>query len=426
LDIHVVRPGDTLYGIAEEYGVPISQLLDNRLPNPDRLVVGQPVVIQYPEETYAVQAGDTLETIAVKHHTSARQILRNNPSLNGEPTIFPGQSLVLRYRQEQAPSIMVSGHASLTIDQTLFRRTLPYFTTLNPFPYVFGPDGQLISMEDKDMISRAQSMQVAPTLHIASAPGHCGGSSTERTHALLSNPERKRRLIQAIIAQAQARMYHGIELNFEQVAAEDADHFLEFIRALRELAVCCDLPITVVLPPKYTSDMPDHLHAGYHYHELGQVADMLVLMTYQWGCSGSPPMAIAPLDQMQQVVEYAVSQIPSQKLLLGIANNGKDWKLPYQPGQTPRTISNLRAVELAGKHYTAIQYHTRCQAPWFRYVDQEGAEHEVWFEDARSIRAKLALIAQYHLKGVSYWNLMHRFPQNWLVLNAMHEIQTGG
>jgi len=38
LDIHVVRPGDTLYGIAEEYGVPISQLLDNRLPNPDRLV----------------------------------------------------------------------------------------------------------------------------------------------------------------------------------------------------------------------------------------------------------------------------------------------------------------------------------------------------------------------------------------------------
>ena len=49
--------------------------------------------------------------------------------------------------------------------------------------------------------------------------------------------------------------------------------------------------------------------------------------------------------------------------------------------------------------------------------------HEVWFEDARSIRAKLALIPEYGLRGVGYWNLMRDFPQNWRVLNALYRIR---
>ena len=55
MDIHVVKSGDTLYSIALQHGVPMSQLiLDNQLPEPDRLVVGQAIVIQYPEQTYTV------------------------------------------------------------------------------------------------------------------------------------------------------------------------------------------------------------------------------------------------------------------------------------------------------------------------------------------------------------------------------------
>lgn len=68
MDIHVVKSGDTLYSIALQHGVPMSQLiLDNQLPEPDRLVVGQAIVIQYPEQTYTVQAGDTLFSIAAAH-----------------------------------------------------------------------------------------------------------------------------------------------------------------------------------------------------------------------------------------------------------------------------------------------------------------------------------------------------------------------
>ena len=69
-----------------------------------------------------------------------------------------------------------------------------------------------------------------------------------------------------------------------------------------------------------------------------------------------------------------------------------------------------------------IQFDTSAQSPWFRYTDENGRSHEVWFEDARSIQAKLALISEYGLSGAGYWNMMRPFPQNWQVLDSMYQI----
>ena len=57
---------------------------------------------------------------------------------------------------------------------------------------------------------------------------------------------------------------------------------------------------------------------------------------------------------------------------------------------------------------------------------RDRAEHEVWFEDARSVRAKLALAGEYQLTGVSIWNIMRYFPQLWLVLNSLYDIEKLG
>ena len=134
-------------------------------------------------------------------------------------------------------------------------------------------------------------------------------------------------------------------------------------------------------------------------------------------------MAVAPLPNVRAVVEYALTEIPREKIWLGIPNYGYDWPLPVEPGVTRATsISNQRAVDLARLYRAEIQYDETTQAPWFRYQNETGQEHEVWFEDARSIQAKLGLIREYGLKGAGYWNLMRPFPQNWVVLNAEFQI----
>lgn len=110
---------------------------------------------------------------------------------------------------------------------------------------------------------------------------------------------------------------------------------------------------------------------------------------------------------------------------MGIPNYGYDWPLPFRQGSRAQSISNQEAVALAVQNRVAIRFDQAAQSPWFRYVNGQGREHEVWFEDARSIRAKLELARSRGLYGVGYWNLMRPFPQNWALLNSLYEIPPG-
>jgi spore germination protein len=145
-------------------------------------------------------------------------------------------------------------------------------------------------------------------------------------------------------------------------------------------------------------------------------------MTYEWGYTYSPPRAVAPLNLVEEVLQYAVTEIPSEKILMGIPNYGYNWTLPFVQGSAAQTISHTAAVNLALREGAEIQFDQEAQSPFFNYYDDQGREHEVWFEDARSIEAKLALVDQYNLGGVSYWTVNSFFPQNWLVLESMYNV----
>ena len=134
-------------------------------------------------------------------------------------------------------------------------------------------------------------------------------------------------------------------------------------------------------------------------------------------------MAVAPLNKVREVVEYALTRISSGKVFLGVPTYGYDWTLPYiKGGAGAPSISPVEAINLARKYGADILYDETAQSPWFRYTDNDGRLHEVWFEDARSITAKLKLIEEYGLFGVGYWNSMRDFPQNWVTLNANYNI----
>jgi len=183
------------------------------------------------------------------------------------------------------------------------------------------------------------------------------------------------------------------------------------------------IPVTVALAPKTSADQPGALYEGHDYRALSDAADFVLLMTYEWGYTYGPPMAVAPLPNVREVVEYALREMPAEKIYLGIPNYGYDWTLPYRRGSKARSISNQEAVALAARYRIAIQYDELAQSPTFRYVDEEGLEHEVWFENARSIAAKLALVKEYGLYGTGYWNLNRPFPQNWPLLDSLFHIR---
>lgn len=134
-------------------------------------------------------------------------------------------------------------------------------------------------------------------------------------------------------------------------------------------------------------------------------------------------MAVAPLDQVRRVIEYGVSEIPPDQMFMGIPNYGYDWKLPFVQGTSrAEKLSNDEAVLRAQRYGAEILFDEQAQSPYFYYTAQDGTDHVVWFEDARSIRTKLELVNEFGLAGVSYWNIMDFFQTGSDVLREMFQI----
>lgn len=418
MKIHVIRPGDTLYRLAMSYKVPLARLLeDNQLPDPNRLVVGQAIVIRDPKTTYTVRPGDTLESIAQASGLSVRALLRNNPG----SSFHEGQTLVLSYQEEPRKPLSVLGYAYPWIDPALLERTLPFVTELSPFTYRFDRQGNLIPLEDAGLRAAAERLGTAALFHLSNLGNEGEGFDRELAHGLLADPSARQTLITQVKQAAQAGGYQGIDLDFENLYPADAPAYARFVEEVRSGAA--PLPVLVALAPKTSEAEASAFAQGHDYHLLGQAADYVLLMAYDWGNPASPPMAVAPLNQVRRVVQYALEHIPAEKIYLGIPNYGYDWTLPFQEGRAARSLSNEEAVVLAADRYAAIRFDQTAQSPWFRYFDPQGLEHEVWFEDPRSVRAKIELALEQNLHGVGYWNLDRPFPQNWVVLNALGEIK---
>ncbi len=422
--IHVVEPGDTVYSIARQYGVSVEQLLTNNgLGRFQNLVVGQTVVVLFPAQVHTVAEGETLLQIAADYGVSVNTLLQNNPVLTANEFLYPGQTLVIRYDDQKEGYIAVNGYAYPFINRWVLRRQLPYLTYLSIFTYGFTPEGDLVVPDDEELIAMALEYGTAPLLVLA-AMSEEGTFSAELAGQLFNNLELQQKVIDALANTMVQKGYYGIDVDFEFVGGENSAAFVEFMERLHQRMSALGKVVFVTLAPKISSEQPGALYEGHDYGGLGAAADRALMMTYEWGYTYGPPMAVAPINSVRQVVEYGVTQIPVQKLLLGIPNYGYDWPLPFVQGETrATTIGNVEAVEIARQSGVPIQYDEVSQAPFFHYYHPDnGQEHEVWFEDARSVQAKARLVNQYGLYGIGIWQIMRYFPQQWLVLNSIYEI----
>ena len=143
MEIHVVQPGETLYGIAGQYQADPAILQElNGLPPGGVLAVGQTLVIRHVDTFHTVQPGQTLTGVAALYGISLRQLYRNNFGLGGQSTIQPGQRLVIAYRDAPAGSTHTNGYAYPFISRELLSAQLPYMSFLTPFTYGIDASGR--------------------------------------------------------------------------------------------------------------------------------------------------------------------------------------------------------------------------------------------------------------------------------------------
>ncbi len=421
--IHVVKPGDNIYTIARQYGVPMTDIIEaNELQNPDQLVVGQALVVPGGIRRHTVQRGDTLYLIARQYGVSLNALLRANPQIEQGGLIYPGQVINIPAPVSKIGSMEVNGYAFPSINMETLRKTLPYLTYLSIFSYEVRPDGSLSNVNAQPLIQAARNANVAPLMVITNIEE--GGSfSSDLARTVLTNEQIQETLLDNIVEILQTENYYGLDIDFEYIYPEDREAYNDFLRNVRQRLEPLGYTVTTALAPKISATQQGLLYEAHDYPVHGELVDHVILMTYEWGYTYGPPLAVAPINEVRKVLDYAVTAIPSQKILMGIPNYGYDWTLPYEPGTAAEAISNTAAVIRAGQVGAAIQYDQTAQSPYYNYYDNNGRRHIVWFEDARSIEAKLRLVDEYDLGGVSYWTIGRYFPQNWQVLSAMYDVE---
>lgn len=422
LIIHVVKPGDSLYAIGRQYGVSPSKIAaDNELANGGQLAVGQTLVIMEGERQHRVAPGQSVYSIARRYGVTAGAIMSANPQITNPAQIIPGQVINIPSRTQKLGSIEVNGYTFPNINREVLRKTLPYLTYLSIFSCEVNPDGSFRPVEDEELIREARAANVAPLMVITNME-EGGGFSSDVAKSILTNNEVQETLINNVIQNLRSKNYHGLDIDFEYIYPENREDYNNFLRKITSRLRPLGYSVTTALAPKIAADQQGILYEAHDYPVHGALTDHVILMTYEWGYTYSPPMAVAPITEVRKVLNYAVTAIPREKIFMGIPNYGYDWTLPYTEGTAARTISNTTAVNLALREGAAIKYDEKSEAPFFNYYDDDGKEHVVWFEDARSIDAKLRLVNEYNLGGVSYWTIGRYFPQNWLVLRSLYDV----
>lgn len=419
--IHTVKSGETLNSIASMHGANVYDVANyNLIEPPYYITAGQNIIILNVKEVYSAVSGDSLYLIARRFNTDVKTLLRNNPHLIGKSFIEPGMRIIISYDEEKRGRLTLNGYAYPNISDFNLNYALKYLTYLTPFTYSLNSDGTLSELDDSALLDSASQNGVKSLISVSSlAPS--GGFSSQISDDVLNSPSARRRLINEI----SLRMgpYDGIDMDLEYIYAKNAEAYASFLGELSGTFNPDGKPVVAAAAPKTRSNQPGILYEGHNYRLMGYNANKVFLMTYEWGYTYGPPMAVAPIPNVRRVVSYAVSEIEPDKLWLGIPNYGYNWTLPFVQGSSrARTVSNMSAVSLAARYGVPIMFDETAKAPYFNYTDESGLRHEVWFEDAKSILAKLDLLTEFDLSGIGIWNIMYSFPAMYTLINVLYDI----
>ena len=344
-------------------------------------------------EIYVVQPGDTVDSIALSHGDSVSSVIYNNQLAYPYP-LAVGQALLLSSGETKEPSYSawINGYAYPFIQRDTLHETLPYLSSLSVFSYGFTTEGDLVppTVDDTFMIDAALTQDVRPVLTLTPL-GPDGNFNNLLITAVVNNQEAKDNLLSNLLTTVQEKNFQGVDIDFEYIRPEDRIPFANFVADVRNYLAPYGYHVSVALAPKTSDEQAGLLYEGKDYGLLGEATDSVLLMTYEWGYTYGPPMAVAPVNQVRRVVEYAVTRIDPAKIDLGIPNYGYDWELPFVQGSSRATTVSNQEAEILITKYPILNSRQEKEGTFLRLVCEERPT-----ETARNVKAELEDLYLYY------------------------------
>jgi spore germination protein YaaH len=284
---------------------------------------------------------------------------------------------------------------------------------ISPWIYTIGPDGSVVSaVPPQDTATATATMAKLRGLGVPVMPSvsnMVGGEfSYDAVAPVLHDPATMSRNISSITRLAVAGGDAGVDLDYEELHGSDRAAFSSFVTQLADSLHGAHKKLSVAVFAKTDDAGEDQRNVAQDYAAIGAAADEVRLMTYDYHWATSPPGPLAPSGWVHDVLAYATTVIPPDKLVLGLDAAGYDWV-----GDQAQPITYAQATQLAASHGVAVQFDPLSRSPWFRYTDGKGTPHEVWFENTASTEAKRTMAASFGVNSVFLWMFGPPDPALW-------------
>ena len=365
---------------------------------------------------YVSRRGDTLLSVARRFHLPPEELARYN-ALTDPTRLVPGLALAIPAPSgEGRREIVVAACADAALFPLSAGEAMRYATFLCSLSCRMTGEGLLLPPADGELVRAARADGAAPLLCVTNLAGN-GAFSADLAHRVLTDGCVQDIFFAQLLSVLETRGYCGAYLYLMYLYPFDRERLGAFLRRAAALLHERGFFLLSAAPPRESGAVGE----AHDYALHAECADWVVLTTYDWGNAAGEPQPVSPLGAVRRVLDRAVEQIPREKILLGVSNHACSWTLPWRPGQEASLMSNTAAVNLAVSAGAAVHFDEDAAASRFRYRDDAGVLHELWFEDLRSFLSRFALVREYGLGGMSLWTVNAPNPP---LMSAQEELFT--
>ena len=227
---------------------------------------------------------------------------------------------------------------------------------------------------------------------------------------LLGSTSKRAYLIENLIEAALEYEIDGINVDFEELKPNTGVHFIQFIR---ELSIPCREHGLVLSVDNY---VPYSFNDFYNRPEQGVFADYVVIMGYDEHYRGSEKAgSVASINYVENGIKRTVEQVPAHKVINGVPFYTRIWETKGASVTSQAVGMALAREWVANRNLTPVWDEETCQN-YVEYRDNDGGFHQVWLEDADSLRVKFNIMRNYAIGGVAFWQLGQETEDIWEVV----------
>ncbi|MBI4836256.1 MAG: S-layer homology domain-containing protein [Candidatus Abawacabacteria bacterium] len=277
------------------------------------------------------------------------------------------------------------------------------FTEISPFWYYLEDNGNVMPS------SGSENKEFIDTLHnygIRVIPSITNSFKDERASQVMADDAKRKKFVTTVMNLVKKNNYDGIDIDFEGLKLTNKDNFVILLKDLATQLHAQNKFLTVAVQAKTSDPGPWETVQAQDWKAISEAVDRFRIMAYDEHYSGSQAGPISSTPWVQSIMDFAKTQVPEEKLILGLPLYGYNW------GEKEKTYAvTFKDLQyLLKKHNPSIQWDEVGKEPFIEY-DKKNDEtqvsdmRKVYFQNKDSISSKWNVAKKYPLSGLIFWRL---------------------